>query len=78
MNEIASLTESARQIAIARFQVLQPHLEQGVSLRQVALEGKISYEQHTGGFQSTGVPAWLGSLVRPVRISVGGACYLRG
>ena len=27
MSEIASLTQSARQSAIARFQVLQPHLE---------------------------------------------------
>ena len=29
MSEIASLTQSARQSAIVRFQILQPHLEQG-------------------------------------------------
>lgn len=43
MNELASLPEEARQIALERFRLLQPHLEQGRSLREVARDVKVAY-----------------------------------
>ena len=37
MNQIASLSESARTIALERFLILQPHLEQERFLTKVAV-----------------------------------------
>jgi putative transposase len=71
MSEIASLTQSARQSAIARFQVLQPHLEQGVSLRQVALEAKIPYRT-AHRWLSIYRRSGLAGLSRKARADIGG------
>lgn len=43
MNELVSLPEEARQIALERYRLLQPHLEQGRSLREVARDAKVAY-----------------------------------
>jgi hypothetical protein len=41
MSQLASLSESARRIALERFRVLQPHLEQKRFLTQVARDAGI-------------------------------------
>ena len=43
MSELASFSESSRQTALQRFQLLRAHLEDGRSLAAVAREAKISY-----------------------------------
>ena len=43
MPELTSLSESERDQALERFRTLQPHLEQGRPLRQVASEAGIPY-----------------------------------
>lgn len=43
MDELAGLSEEARTLALDRFRLLQPHLEQNRPLRPVALEAGISF-----------------------------------
>jgi len=43
MNELSGLPESVRKLALDRFRLLRPHLEQNQPLRQVALEAGIPY-----------------------------------
>ena len=43
MAELASFSESSRQSAFQRFQLLRAHLEDGRSLAAIAREAKISY-----------------------------------
>lgn len=43
MNKLTSLSEEARDAALARFRLLQPHLEQGRYLRSVARDADIPY-----------------------------------
>jgi putative transposase len=43
MNQLASLSESARTIALERFRILQPHLEQERFLTKVARDAGIPY-----------------------------------
>jgi hypothetical protein len=38
MDELAGLSKKARKLALDRFRMLRPHLEQGQSLRSVAVE----------------------------------------
>lgn len=40
---LATLSESDRQVALDRFRLLQPHLEQGTSLAAVASEAGLAY-----------------------------------
>ena len=41
MDELAALPDEARKLALDRFRLLQPHLEQGRPLRSVAVEAGI-------------------------------------
>jgi transposase-like protein len=43
MSELASFSESSRQSALQRFQLLRAHVEDGRSLAAIAREAKISY-----------------------------------
>jgi putative transposase len=43
MSNLASLSEAARTIALDRFRILQPHLEQERFLTQVARDARIPY-----------------------------------
>jgi len=43
MSELASFSDSSRQSALQRFQLLRAHLEDGRSLAAIAREAKISY-----------------------------------
>ena len=43
MDHLAGLTEEARKIALDRFRLIQPHLEQGQSLLSVAQAARIPY-----------------------------------
>ena len=43
MDQLATLSEDARQLALGRFRMLQPHLENGVSLRLVAKDAGIPF-----------------------------------
>jgi putative transposase len=43
MNALASLSESARKIALDRFRLLQPHLEEERPLKAVARDAGIGY-----------------------------------
>jgi creatinine amidohydrolase/Fe(II)-dependent formamide hydrolase-like protein len=43
MNAVASLSESARKIALDRFRLLQPHLEEQRLLKAVARDAGIEY-----------------------------------
>ena len=43
MDELASLQESAREIALERFRIIQPYLEQDRSLSVIARKARIPY-----------------------------------
>jgi putative transposase len=43
MSELISLAESNRKIALERFRILQPHLQQGRALISVAKEAGVAY-----------------------------------
>ena len=43
MEELAGFTEEARKLALDRFRLLQPHLEQSQSLRSIARAAGIPY-----------------------------------
>ena len=43
MDELASLQESAREMAFERFRIIQPHLEQDRSLSLIAMTTNIPY-----------------------------------
>jgi putative transposase len=43
MDELAGLPESVRRLALDRFRLLRPHLEENRPLRQVAIDGGIPY-----------------------------------
>jgi putative transposase len=43
MDELASLQESAREIALERFRIIQPYLEEDRSLSVIARKARISY-----------------------------------
>jgi hypothetical protein len=49
MNQLASLSESARTIALERFRILQPHLEQERFLTKVARDAGIPYKLRSDG-----------------------------
>ena len=43
MDQLAALSEDARELALGRFRLLQPHMENGVSLRLVAEDAGIPF-----------------------------------
>ena len=66
MDELASLSEEQRQQALERFRLLQPHLEQGKPLVQVAREAGIPFrtaQRWVGRYEKFG----LAALARKVR-----------
>ena len=66
MSELAELTEADRDRALARFRLLQPHLEEGVSLRVVAAEAKLPFrtaQRWVSQYRLSG----LAALVRKTR-----------
>jgi putative transposase len=43
MRELAGLSAEARELALVRFRLLQPHLEGGRELRTIAAETEVSF-----------------------------------
>ena len=43
MDELAGLSEESRKLALDRFRLLQPHLEQSLPLRLLAAEAGIAF-----------------------------------
>jgi putative transposase len=43
MNHLAGFTEEARKLALDRFRLIQPHLEQNQSLQSVAYAAGVPY-----------------------------------
>jgi transposase-like protein len=71
MSELASFSESSRQSALQRFQLLRAHLEDGRSLAAIAREAKISYrtlQYWLERYRTSG----LAALVRKPRIGMPG------
>ena len=76
MDELADLPESVRGLALHRFRLLQPYLEQNRPLRQVAIGAGISYrtaQRWVTRYQEFGLVA----LARKKRADCGPA-YPRG
>jgi len=70
MPELASFSESSRENALQRFQLLRAHLEDGRSLAAIAREAKISYrtlQYWLERYRTSG----LAALVRKPRIERG-------
>jgi hypothetical protein len=70
MDELSRLPESVRKLALDRFRLLQPHLEQNRPLRPVAIEAGIPYrtaQRWVTRFQRFG----LAALVRKKRTDAG-------
>ena len=59
MSDLASLPESARKIALDRFRLLQPHLEEQRLLKAVAREGGIGYRTAQRGRCVIASMGWL-------------------
>jgi transposase-like protein len=43
MQDLAGLSSEARELALTRFRLLQPHLERGCELRSVAAQAEVSF-----------------------------------
>ncbi len=70
MDELSGLPESVRKLALDRFRLLQPHLEQNQPLRPIAIEAGIPYrtaQRWVTRFQRFG----LAGLVRKKRTDAG-------
>ena len=70
MEELSRLPESLRKLALDRFRLLQPHLEEGRPLRLLAIKAGIPYrtaQRWVTRFQRLG----LAALVRKKRIDAG-------
>ncbi len=68
--ELAGLSEEARNLALDRFRILQPHLEQSRSLQSVALAAGIHTAQRIVGSLSIGSSDWR---LWPLIVSLGGS-----
>jgi hypothetical protein len=62
MSELASFSESSRQSALQRFQLLRAHLGVGRSLAAIAREAKISYALPNKSFQEVRAMMESGAL----------------
>jgi hypothetical protein len=51
MDELAGLSESVRRLALGRFGLLRPHLEENHLLRQVAIDAGLRYARQKTKFQ---------------------------
>lgn len=70
MHELAELSEEDRDLALARFHKLQPHLEEGAALRVVAQAAEIPFrtaQRWVAQYRSAGLPG----LVRKSRVDRG-------
>ena len=70
MEELSRLPESLRKVALDRFHLLRPHLEEGRPLRPLAIKAGISYrtaQRWLRQYQRSG----LAALVRKKRIDIG-------
>jgi putative transposase len=70
MDELSGLPESVRKLALDRFRLLQPHLEQNRPLRPIAIEAGIPYrtaQRWVTRFQRFG----LAALIRKKRTDAG-------
>jgi putative transposase len=71
MQELAELSAEARELALTRFRLLQPHLEDGQELRTVAAEAEVSFrtlQRWVAQYRSSG----LAALARKGRQDRGG------
>jgi putative transposase len=71
MQELAGLSSEARELALTRFRLLQPHLEAGRELRSVAAEAEVSFrtlQRWVAQYRRSG----LVTLARKVRGDQGG------
>ncbi len=68
-DELAGLSEEARNLALDRFRILQPHLEQSRSLQSVALAA-VHTAQRIVGSLSIGSSDWRLWRGKPVSIGV--------
>jgi putative transposase len=71
MGELSRLPESVRKLALDRFHLLQPHLEEGRPLGPLAIEAGISYrtaQRWLRQYQRFGLTALVGKR----RIDTGG------
>jgi len=71
MNELSRLPEAVRKLALDRFRLLRPHLEENQPLRPVAIEAGIPYrtaQRWVSRYQRFG----LAALVRKRRTDAGG------
>jgi putative transposase len=68
MDELASLQESAREMALERFRIIQPHLEHDRSLSLIAKTTNIPYRtihRWLTRYRRFGLPALARSLYWP-------------
>jgi putative transposase len=66
MHELLELSDEDRELAMSRFRVLQPHLEQNTSLRVVAAEAGLAFrtaQRWVAQYRASG----LSALVRKFR-----------
>ena len=59
MQELSGVSEANRELAMSRFRLIQPHLQEGRSLKLVATDANLSSVPPRDGLASTGS---LGSL----------------
>jgi putative transposase len=48
MQELSGVSEAVRELAMSRFRLIQPHLEEHRSLKLVATDAKLSYGPKMG------------------------------
>lgn len=69
MDELAGLSEEARKMAMERFRLLQPHLEQNEPLKSVAEAAGIPYRtahRLVSEYRRLGLPLWYARNVQTV------------
>lgn len=78
MDQLASLSEADRQLALQRFHLLRPHLEQGRPLSQVAREGGVAAYRTAQRWVARYRRSGLAALVRRPRADRGKRRKLSG
>ena len=73
MRELSGVSEAARELAMSRFRLIQPHLEKNRPLQLVAADGKLPFrtaQRWVSQYRKFGLIA----LVRKSRDDRGGRC----
>jgi hypothetical protein len=57
---LADMSDVERKLALKRYKLLEPHLQNGRELRSVSKDSDVSFRRCNAGWRVTSVRVWLG------------------